>query len=97
MKRQAGFIAFIEKQDFSKVNLPDEAYRDLFDVVTGILVGLSDISPHTKESSELLYKNKFTLFRILYTQPKKLPLCVIDAELLTAMSFSRMILSENKE
>lgn len=61
------------------------------------LVGLADISPHTKESSELLYKNKLTLFRILYLQPKKLHLCVIDTELLAAMQFARMILSENKD
>ena len=97
MKRQAGFISFIEKQDMSLVNLPAEVYHDLFDVVTGILVGLADISPHTKESSELLYKNKLALFRILYLQPKKLHLCVIDTELLAAMQFSRMILSENKD
>lgn len=48
------------------MNLPDEVYRDMFDVLSGILLALSDLSPQTKESADLLYKNKLILYRILY-------------------------------
>lgn len=65
--------------------LPDEIYRDMFDVLSGILLALGDLQPQTRESFELLYKNKLILFRILYAQPDKLHLCVFDAELLTAL------------
>jgi hypothetical protein len=85
MKRQAGFIAFIDKQDIGAMTLPDEIYRDMFDVLSGILMALGDLQPQTRESYELLYKNKLILYRILYTQPDKLHLCVFDAELLTAL------------
>ena len=66
MKRQAGFIQFIEKQDLSSMGLPDEVYRDMFDVLSGILLALSDLSPQTKESADLLYKIKLILYRVLY-------------------------------
>ena len=84
MKRQAGFIQFIEKQDLCRLDIPDEVYRDMFDVLSGILLALCDLVPQTKESADLLFKNKLTLYRILYMQPDKMEFCVFDSELLTA-------------
>jgi hypothetical protein len=69
----------------------------MFDVLSGILLALGELQPQTKESYELLYKNKLILYRILYAQPDKLPLCVFDAELISALQLSRMILSDKPE
>lgn len=96
-KRQAGFISFIDKQDVSKWNLPDEIYRDLFDVLSGILIGLSELSPQPREVLDLIYKNKLNLYRILATHPEKYPLCVFDSELLAALQFTRMLNSNIRE
>ena len=48
------------------MSLPDEIYRDMFDVLCGILLALGELQPQTKESYDLLYKNKLILYRILY-------------------------------
>jgi hypothetical protein len=69
----------------------------MFDVLSGILLALGELQPQTKESYELLYKNKLILYRILYAQPDKLPLCVFDSELISALQLSRMILSDKPE
>ena len=97
IKRQAGFIAFIDKQEVANWNLPDEIYRDLFDVLSGILLALNELSPQPREVSDLIYKNKLNLYRILATHPDKHSLCVIDSELLVALQFSRMINSNVRE
>jgi hypothetical protein len=97
MKRQAGFIQFIEKQDLSSMGLPDEVYRDMFDVLSGILLALSDLSPQTKESADLLYKIKLILYRVLYMQPEKFHLCVFDTEFISAFQFTRMLVSDKVE
>ena len=45
LKRQTEFIHYIEKQDLCHLNIPDEVFRDMFDVLSGILLSLCDWIP----------------------------------------------------
>jgi hypothetical protein len=67
----------------------------MFDVLSGILLALSEVNRQTKESADLLFQNKLILYRILVQDPSKIEYCLFDQELLQALQFSKMLLSNN--
>lgn len=96
-QRQIAFIAFIEKQDIVQYTLPDKVWNDLYDVLVGMMVGLSNTNDSSNESKKLNQQIVKLIFRTVSQEPKRLELLGVDKELLEALNLARMLTSKSDQ